>query len=218
MIDRKRRAIGDEQKQRRRQAMIDVAWQLFQLSSYQAITMAEVAERAGIAKGTVYLYFKTKEELFLAVQEQQFQSWFDDLDQRLGEAQGQGTPERAADLICGTLERRGALVALLAILHTVLEQNVDFDTALRFKRMLLDRITRTGALLEGCLPFLQPGQGPAALLQIYALIIGVEHIAQAAPIVRQVLREPGMQIFDISFGPTFAAALVALLRGLKHEL
>ena len=68
MIDRRRRAIGDKQKQRRRQAMIDVAWQLFQQSSYQAITMAEVAERAGIAKGTVYLYFKTKEELFLAVQ------------------------------------------------------------------------------------------------------------------------------------------------------
>src|SRR6266498_3465514 len=212
-MDRRRRAVKDEQKQERRQAIIDVAWQLFQGSPYQAITMAEVAERAGLAKGTVYLYFKTKEELFLAVQEQLFQSWFDELDARLGAGQGQSSA--VSETICRSLERRGALASLLAILHTVLEQNVDFDAALRFKRMLLDRITRTGALLEGCLTFLRPGQGPGVLLQIYALIIGVEHLSNPAPAIRQVLREPGMQIFDISFRQTFSEALTALLRGLE---
>jgi AcrR family transcriptional regulator len=209
----KRRAVHDEQKRQRRQAMVDIAWRLLGDQPYEAITMAEVAEQAGLAKGTVYLYFKTKEALFLAVQEQQFADWFDELDARLGELAERGDAALVAVLISETLEQRGALVSLLAILHTVLEHNVDFDTAWHFKRMLLDRINRSGELLERCLPALARGTGPTILLQLYALIIGVEHIANPAPIVRQVLREPDMQAFAIPFGPMFFEAALALLRG-----
>jgi AcrR family transcriptional regulator len=215
-MNQRRRAMRDDQKQVRRQAMIDIAWQLFQGTPYPAITIAEVAERAGLAKGTVYLYFRTKEELFLTVQQQQFATWFDDLDTRLAEVHGAASSARVAEIICTSLDQHGALVQLLAILHTVLEHNIDLETALRFKRMLLERIRRTGALLEGCLPFLSAGQGPETLLQIYALIIGVEHVASPAPVVREALQLPELRIFDISFGPTFAAILMALLRGLEH--
>jgi AcrR family transcriptional regulator len=215
-MNHRRRAMRDDQKQARRQAMIDIAWQLFQANPYPAITMAEVAEQAGLAKGTVYLYFRTKEELFLAVQQQQFATWFNVLDTQLAEAHGACSTTRVAEIICTSLDQRGALVQLLAILHTILEHNIDLETALRFKRMLLERITRTGALLEGCLPFLPAGHGPETLLQIYALIIGIEHVANPAPVVREALLLPELRIFDISFGPTFAATLMALLRGLEH--
>lgn len=197
--------------------MVEIAWQLFQGTPYSAITMAEVAERAGLAKGTVYLYFKTKEELFLAVQSQQFELWFDDLDARLAEVEGMDATAQVAKIIRTTLERRGALVHLLAILHTVLEQNIDLAAALAFKRMLLARITRAGASLERSLPALAAGQGPAVLLQIYALIIGIEHISNPAPVVRQALEQPELRVFDIPFGPTFSAALTALLRGLVQK-
>ena len=69
-----RRARNTEDKQQRRQAILDVAWALFQETSYAAVTMNGVAERAGLAKGTMYLYFKTKEELFLTLQIAQLQS------------------------------------------------------------------------------------------------------------------------------------------------
>src|SRR4051794_37260684 len=119
----KRRARKDEEKQERRQAILDTAWQLFQTTAYPALTMAEVAERAGLAKGTIYLYFKTKEQLFLALQAQQLQEWFAEIDQRLQAThEGCSTTDLAA-LICASLAQRPALTRLLAILHTVLEQN-----------------------------------------------------------------------------------------------
>ena len=51
------------------------------------------------------------------------------------------------------------------------------------------------------------------------IVIGcasVEHIASPAPVIREALQLPELRIFDISFGPTFAAILMALLRGLEH--
>jgi AcrR family transcriptional regulator len=187
---------------------------MFKETSYQAVTIAEVAERAGLAKGTVYLYFKTKEELFLAIQRQQFEAWFSELDGRLRAARG-GSVAQAAAAIRGSLEARAGLARLLAILHTILEQNIDFDAALDFKRMLLDRLTRTGALLEECLPFIAPGQGANVLLQVYALIIGVQHLADPAPVVRQVLQAPELSVFKVDFVQSFSEALNTLLRGLE---
>jgi AcrR family transcriptional regulator len=210
----KRRAIKDEQKQERRQTILDHAWRLFQGTPYQQITISEVAERAGLAKGTIYLYFKTKEELFLALLEQQLAVWFDELDAQLRARIGAGDITQVAELMCGSLERHPGLTRLLAMLHNILEQNIDYDTALRFKRMLLVRMSGTGALLEDCLPFLRPGQGAHLLLQAHALIIGLWQLADPAPVARQVLDTAEMAPFMIAFAPELHKAFTALLQGL----
>lgn len=210
----RRRARKVEQKQERRQAILDTAWHLFQATTYPALTMAEVAERAGLAKGTIYLYFKTKEQLFLALQAQQLKEWFADIDERLAATQDGSPIADVAALICASLAQRPAFTRLLAILHTVIEQNVDFATALDFKQMLRSHVTRTGALLEQRLPFLVAGQGAQLLLRITALVIGLQHLADPAPLVRNVLREPDMQLFTIHFANEFSEMLDALLRGL----
>ncbi len=206
-------------KQQRRQDILDTTWKLFQETSYQAITMAEVAEKTGLAKGTTYLYFKTKEELFLSIQVQQFDSWFDEIDAHLEEAAANKIHQigEIAKIICRTLEERTALTRLLAILHSVLEQNIDFDTALQFKKFLRARLTTTGANLEKCLPFLEAGQGATVLLRIYALIIGLQHLADPSPIVRQALQEPGMAIMQVDFKAEFSQSVAALLYGVEYE-
>src|SRR5260370_31894859 len=153
----RRRARNDEAKLSRRSAILDTAWQLFQGTPYLAIAMAEVAERAGLAKGTLYLYFKTKEELFLALQEQQLMGWFDEVDRPLSAATAASADWPSGDvvsLLCGTLERRPGVARLLAILSPTLEQNIPFTEALRFKRQLAERLAVTGELLERRLPFL----------------------------------------------------------------
>jgi AcrR family transcriptional regulator len=214
----RRRAVKDEQKQERREALLDVAWQLFQTTAYQSLTINEIAERAGLAKGTVYLYFKTKEELFLSLQEQQFKAWFEDVNTRLQAAPASGDPiPQVVAILCKTLELRPAFTRLLAIMHGVLEQNIDFATALRFKQTLLSHVLHTGTLLETRLRFLQPGQGAQSLLRIHALAIGLQQLADPAPIVQRVLHEHEMQILAINFAQEFSATVQALFYGLEYS-
>jgi len=52
--------------ERRRQAILDVAKELFQAQGYAATSMSEIAARLGGSKGTLYNYFRSKEELFAA--------------------------------------------------------------------------------------------------------------------------------------------------------
>ncbi len=211
-----RRAVRDEHKEARRQAIVESGWRLFQGQAYEELTMVDVAKTLGLVKGTVYLYFRSKEELFLAITEQQLEGWFAEVDARLAEMQGSGTIARVVEIICKEMERRPGLTRLLAILHTILEQNIDLEAARRFKYMLKAHFERTGALLEDCLPFLNAGEGAHVLLQSHALVIGLWHLADPSAVIREVLQEPDFRLFEVSFAPEFSQALAALLYGLEH--
>jgi AcrR family transcriptional regulator len=57
----------DPDRDKKRTAIVMAAARVFSRSGYRAATMEEVSQEAGIAKGTTYLYFRSKRELFLAV-------------------------------------------------------------------------------------------------------------------------------------------------------
>ncbi|WP_437946005.1 TetR family transcriptional regulator [Sorangium sp. So ce296] len=232
-----RRARKEEQKEERRRIIIDAAWQLFQETPYLEVTMAQVAERTRLAKGTLYLYFTTKEELFLAVVDQELAKWFHEVDIRLthlGASQGEeaaarpraprarrgapaapgaGAAGSIASILSATLVARDAMTRLLSILHSVLEQNVSYEAALRFKLSLVANIERTGTLLERCLPSLAPGQGGPILIRMYALLIGMRQVCDPSDVIRDIRSRPDMGLFRINFGEEIRASFAILLSG-----
>ena len=58
-----------KQKEQLRQEIIDIAIQLFEERGFGAVSVDEIAQRTGIAKGTFYLYFKSKADLIQSVLE-----------------------------------------------------------------------------------------------------------------------------------------------------
>jgi AcrR family transcriptional regulator len=54
-------------RDRKSRAIVEAAARVFAENGFEAARMASVAERAGIGKSTLYEYFRSKEELFLAV-------------------------------------------------------------------------------------------------------------------------------------------------------
>ncbi|WP_151736128.1 TetR/AcrR family transcriptional regulator ['Paenibacillus yunnanensis' Narsing Rao et al. 2020] len=69
--------------ERKTYAILDAAYELFGTRGFYETKISEVAEQAGIAKGTVYLYFKNKEELFMAVTRRDCEGFIDELRRRL---------------------------------------------------------------------------------------------------------------------------------------
>jgi AcrR family transcriptional regulator len=51
----------------RRAAIVAVAWEVFLKEGYGGASMSDIAGRLGGSKGTLYNYFRSKEEIFLAV-------------------------------------------------------------------------------------------------------------------------------------------------------
>jgi AcrR family transcriptional regulator len=61
------RARYQRRKQDRPQEITEAAFGAFAENGFTATKVEDVAHRAGVSKGLLYVYFKTKEELFKAV-------------------------------------------------------------------------------------------------------------------------------------------------------
>jgi TetR/AcrR family transcriptional regulator len=57
----------EREKQARKNAIIEAAEELFSEKGFKKTTMQEISGKAELSKGTIYLYFKSKEELYLSV-------------------------------------------------------------------------------------------------------------------------------------------------------
>jgi AcrR family transcriptional regulator len=53
----------------KRDMMIAAAWKLFEQFGFRRVSMDDIAKAVGVSKGAIYLYFKSKEEIFIAVTE-----------------------------------------------------------------------------------------------------------------------------------------------------
>jgi TetR/AcrR family transcriptional regulator, repressor for uid operon len=62
--------IAEQARAARREQIIAAGLACFARSGYHTTTMADVAAQAGVSKGTPYLYFPSKEALFLALHEE----------------------------------------------------------------------------------------------------------------------------------------------------
>jgi len=212
----KQRARNDEDKLERRQAILDAGLDVWNETSYADFTMSAVAERAGIVKGTVYLYFETKEQLFLALIDDMLADYFDAVDARLEEG-GRWSKSRVVEALIGALEGREAFTRLLTTLGSICEHNVSYEHALVFKRLMLDRFTRTAALLVKRLPFLTVETAMRFVTHISAMVTGLAHMTYPAPVMEKVFELPEMAVLKFDLKTEARAAAQALLDGLEQE-
>ena len=54
-------------KAQRPKEIVEAAFEEFSRNGYAATTLEQIAERAGVTKGTIYVYFENKEQLFISM-------------------------------------------------------------------------------------------------------------------------------------------------------
>jgi AcrR family transcriptional regulator len=205
------RACSSSAKEERRSTILKAAAHLFSIREYREVSIDDVARGAGLAKGTFYLYFKTKETLFLELCADAFRGWFDALE--AGFSKESAAPAALASVIASTLRDRPLLRRLFALLHSVFEENVE-DIALRdFKLQMLELLRRPAARIEEALE-LKSGQGLRIMLWTHALIVGLAQMtSREESALRLISQYPELETLHLDFNEDFEMALAAMLAG-----
>lgn len=89
-----RRARDTAAKLSRRRQLLEAAAACLDAAGYAATTMSEIAIAAGLAKGTTYLYFRSKEELFLELLLEELEDWAAAAETGLDEAEAASRAEK----------------------------------------------------------------------------------------------------------------------------
>ena len=63
----------------RREEILNACAALYQTKSFKEITLKEIGAHTSFTRTSIYNYFHTKEEIFLALLQREYQAWIDDL-------------------------------------------------------------------------------------------------------------------------------------------
>ena len=165
------RALDAHEKAARREALLDAAERLFE-PTVQLPGVAEVAAEAGMAKGTVYLYFRSREALYLGLHQRQAQRFFEELATRLAQPDP-FDQETMLAIVDAHMTRRPAFLSLCNACMAAPPDAVDEITHESFHLALGVAMAHVGTALERHLPRLRPGEGLRFLHQGYALLLGL---------------------------------------------
>jgi len=208
----KTRALAEHDKEARRHALLDAAESLFLAHPERVASVEEVARAAGLAKGTVYLYFPSKEELLLSLHERHVARFFDALVRRLA--------SRAAvdfDAVWRVtrehLVRTPGTLALASRCFGLMDRDIPAEAAIAFKVRMGRVLAGAGGGLEGRFPALAPGAGVTLLQHSYGLIVGLWQLMHPIARFADALERAELAVFRRDYERELEAALKALWRG-----
>ena len=169
------RAVDSQDREQRRNAILDAAEALFARSADRDLSMAQVAIGAGLAKGTLYLYFDSKEVLLLSLHERRVKAFFAELCGALDRSSEFGFSDMAA-IVRRHMTEEPLYMALGAIAMAFMDQQIVPGALQTLSDRIAAWLIEAGSKLERKLGGLPDGEGVRMLVHGYAVIVGLWHL------------------------------------------
>ena len=116
----------------RKEEIISACEKLYQTMSFKDITLKEIGSEISFSRPTIYNYFQTKEEIFLALYEREYDRWNIELTDIL-ENNDTLTKEQIAERIASSIANRQQLLKLLSMNNYDMEANSRLELLTSFK-------------------------------------------------------------------------------------
>ncbi len=161
-----------EARELRINQLLDAAVSLWLQHPERIPSVAEVALLAGLAKGTVYLYFKSKEDLLLAAHERHVQAFFAALISRAADP----IPMVFDDMMQLTRDHIVSIQSFLPLATLVgglMHKGVSPEAAEAFEQGVAEQLKTAGGLLVRHFTLSDAISGVRLLMRSYALILGL---------------------------------------------
>ena len=116
----------------RKEEIISACEKLYQTMSFKDITLKEIGNETSFSRPTIYNYFQTKEEIFLALYEREYDRWNEELTDILQDNETL-TKEQIAEKIAASIANREQLLKLLSMNNYDMEANSRPELLTSFK-------------------------------------------------------------------------------------
>jgi AcrR family transcriptional regulator len=226
MIRAARNTSGSNERRERAERILEATAELLGAYGYKRVTVDDVAEKARVGKGTVYLHWKTREALFWAMLQREAIRLFEDIAAQLSEDPELSLPHRLMPAMYLELTKRPLVKAVLMSDSEVLGRLAEDETVRTAQRELggnpnyLELVAEQGLLR----PSLSPATAGYMLSCILSgFFLGEEHdeagkpsLTERADMLADVVRrsfEP-----DQAPGPTAVASLSEAVVGMFSHM
>ena len=194
----------------RREEIINACEQLYQSMSFKEITLKEIGNITSFSRPTIYNYFETKEEIFLALFQREYDRWNEDLTAILN-GNDQLTKKELAEHIAKSLAGREQLLKLLSMNNYDMEANSRQELLNTFKQSYGRSMHLMCMLLEKFCPDMGVTDIQNFIYTFYPFMFGIYPYTAVTEKQRVAMKEAGINYVYQSVYELTYSCLIRLL-------
>ena len=187
----------------RRDEIVAACEQLYQTMSFKDITLKEISSVTSFSRPTIYNYFQTKEEIFLALFEREYDRWNEDLEKILSSDKVFSRAE-LAEQIAKSLERRTQLLRLLSMNNYDMEENSREELLASFKRAYGKSLKLFREILRKHVSGMSDAEVEQIMYVFFPFMFGIYPYAEVTAKQKDAMKEAGVDykyqtIYEITY-------------------
>ncbi|MBQ2462509.1 MAG: TetR/AcrR family transcriptional regulator [Clostridia bacterium] len=187
----------------RREEIIAACAELNETMSFREITIKEIGAATSFTRTSIYNYFETKEEIFLALLQKEYELWVDAMNAVMEQNETM-TRSEIADTLARTLTDRPRLLRLLSMNLFDMEANSRAERLAEFKVAFgtsLDTVTR---MLEKYVPEMDAPARQEFLYAFFPFIYGIYPYTSVTEKQRTAMVQAGIPyVYQSAYDLTF---------------
>lgn len=183
---------GSEQlTQARREEIISACAKLYETMSFKEITLKEIARETSFTRPSIYNYFTTKEEIFLALLQEEYELWVQDLHALRDRAEGLSA-EAFADALAATLEPRHRLLRIMTSNVHDMESNSRPENLAEMKAAFGASLRAVDECLAACFPGMNAAQRERFVYAFFPFVYGLHAYTAVSDKQRAAMETAGV--------------------------
>ena len=206
------RKVTPEQIAQKRDEIINACEQLYQTMSFREITLKEIGTITSFSRPTIYNYFQTKEEIFLALFQREYDRWNEDLTAILNE-NAKLTKAELSEKIAASLAGRDQLLKLLSMNNYDMESNSRQEMLTAFKQSYGQSMQLMSMLLEKFCPDMSAADIRDFIYTFYPCMFGIYPYTAVTDKQDAAMKEAGIQYVHHTVYELTYSCLIRLLGG-----
>ena len=193
-----------EQSAQRREEIINACEQLYQTMSFREITLKEIGSITSFSRPTIYNYFETKEEIFLALFKREYDRWNEQLS-AIHDHNEQMTKAQLAEQIAQSLAERQQLLKLLSMNNYDMEANSRQEMLASFKQSYGESLHRVRMLLERFCPDMSVRDIQNFIYTFFPFMFGIYPYTAVTEKQKAAMEEAGINyvyhsVYELTYG------------------
>ncbi|HJA93544.1 MAG TPA: TetR family transcriptional regulator [Candidatus Eisenbergiella merdipullorum] len=161
-----------ELTQARKDEIINACAELYETMNFKDVTLKEVGKKISFSRTLIYYYFHTKEEIFLALLQKEYEAWIVDLDS-IRKSHQKMSVEQFSDELAHSLERRDRLLKLMSMNHYDMESNSRMENLIAFKTVYGNSMRSVASCLEKFFPRMTESDRQGFIYAFFPFLFGV---------------------------------------------
>ena len=198
----------------RKNEIIAACRKLYETMSFKEITLKEIGQQTSFTRTSIYNYFETKEEIFLALFGQEYELFAEDLD-GLCEREETLSVDALASELAHALERRPLMLKLLSMNLYDMESNSRMERLVEFKTAYKKSIDAVDRCLAQFVPTLTEQKRQSFLYAFLPFVFGLYPYTVVTDKQREAMQEAGISYVYMSTCEMAYTFIRTLLGGLK---